>query len=65
MACEYCDGSEKNLIVQRLSDASLNSAFICPDGAPSICICVDYQWVYLAANYCPMCGRDLRGDNHD
>lgn len=62
MACEYCDGNEKDLQVQPLSDRRPDSAFICPDGAPALCIFVDGEGIYLNIDYCTKCGRDLRGD---
>ena len=60
--CEHCDGNEKDMRIQPLSDVKPESAFVCPDGAPAICVIVNGEWVYLDINCCPMCGRDLRGD---
>ena len=57
--CDYCDGSEKDLRVQPLSDVKPESAFICADGAPAICVLVNGEWIYLNANFCPMCGGKL------
>lgn len=62
MACEYCDGSKKSLITQTRSEVEPDNSFVHPYGKPALCVSADYQWVYLDINFCPMCGRDLRGD---
>ena len=62
MACEYCKGDEKPLIVQPCSDAYVNQAFIEPEGVPAVAVCVDSAWAYVTIKYCPMCGERLGGD---
>lgn len=64
MTCHYCNGKEKDLRTQPLSDRRPDSAFVCPDGAPALCIFVDGEGIYLNINYCPMCGEKL-GDADD
>lgn len=63
MACEYCNGSERNLEIQPFTETDVSAAFVEPDGKPAICICADSAWTYITEKFCPMCGRDLRGDD--
>ena len=42
-----------------MSDRRPDSAFVCPDGAPALCIFVDGESIYLNIDYCPKCGEKL------
>ena len=61
--CEYCNGNEKQLQTQLLSDTNPDQVFIEPYGVPAICICVNGEWIYLTIHRCPMCGRNLDANN--
>lgn len=58
MACKYCEGGE-NLFERGAEHACFNYR-------KELWVSLyAYDWVsaIIAVNFCPMCGRDLRGDD--
>lgn len=74
MSCEYCNGSDeqKSIGSGEQYGISIYLNYYADDGwyiaamsnarlfGKNYCALEEEQ-----INYCPMCGRDLRGDNHD
>lgn len=61
MACDFCNEktalTNGNFIIE-VEDGMLRVSYECSDTWYNSDACLD-------VNYCPMCGRDLRGDSHE
>lgn len=71
--CEYCDEVQifdpnKFLELQKTDEDAFMKICKASNGEPArVAVFIsEYDLVYSGtfANYCPMCGRDLRGDNN-
>lgn len=74
MACEYCDGGDeqKSIGNGKQEGISIYLNYYVDDGwyIAAMSSAQLFRKTHIALeeehiNYCPMCGRDLRGDNHD
>lgn len=55
--CKYCDDEEVNKV--KLDNENYDSDGVYIDGC-SIEISVCHETAYFTANYCPVCGRNLK-----
>ena len=64
MKCPYCDGSEK-LPIDDFATDCWTEAYIEGVGSevPAIWVLADGESIYIRIKRCPMCGRDLTGDD--
>lgn len=69
--CEYCEGEDIKDIVKVRSKIEQTDIYVdfTSDGEPILAMdtmldgCIAYHFAEI--DYCPMCGRDLRGGDHD
>lgn len=63
--CEYCDGVEGKPLVSGTYFVAVIEPYYCLLRVDHCCdscgICLRD---YVPVNHCPMCGRDLRGEDH-
>lgn len=67
MACEYCEGEEPYPLIHKRDDWSevyvVNGHIAMEKYTPQWRGCEVKEQMLKPINYCPMCGRDLRGDD--
>ena len=71
--CEYCEGEDLRSIIEVRLDNEQTDVFV--DYNPSLSgrftLAIETvlwdasTWHHAEISYCPMCGRDLRGSDHD
>lgn len=64
--CEYCDPGRGDLTLPLFQDGTL-AVFIDRTvlGDPVLVIKDRFGGMKMPVSYCPKCGRDLRGGDHD